>query len=197
VQSSVGQEQQQQQRAASVTDSITDCTSELQQLLDLQQQVQQCMLESACTQAKPTNEQQQRKKGNRRSVEAQGPEQLQQQVQDPAMQQAAAPQAPGLPQQRSSKSLQVSNLLSLQQQLAQCLKEHSCFLEQQRQQQTVAPSAAAAASSAAARGAGTSSATGTQQQQQQQGQRVGVKEAGLEQLLVLQAQLQQAARRQR
>jgi hypothetical protein len=250
-----------------------DCTCELQQLLDLQQEVQQCLLDSGCVavgrRAKPQKDRQS-KKGHKRtrmhgsaagatatdsaaaaaaggaaagdaaaeqgvgvlSVDAAiaaaatamadrlrvpapaeaspGPRQQQQQHHNrhPQQQQdsvvaasqeeaaAAAQPMAAAPLGRPSRSQEICSLLSLQQQLAQCLKDHGCFLEQQRQQQQAPPEPFMAPP-------GGSSIAGLQQQQQQRGQEVhqqaqrhNVQEVELEQLLVLQAQMQQAVRHQ-
>jgi hypothetical protein len=113
---------------------------------------------------------------------------------------APVPAAALGPLGRPSRSQEIRSLLTLQQQLAQCLREHGCFLEQQRQQQQHA--AAATAESFVAPNAVSSVAAlqhhHQQQQQYQAGaphvQRLSVQETELEQLLVLQAQMQQAVR---
>jgi hypothetical protein len=95
-------------------------------------------------------------------------------------------------------------LLTLQQQLAQCLKDHGCFLEQQRQQQQqqqqAEPFMAASGGSSIAglqqQQQADDAAPQQQQQHQGQGQQYRVQEVELEQLLVLQAQMQQAVRHQ-
>lgn len=273
---------QQQQQAASVTEA-TDCTSELQQLLDLQQQVQQCLLDSGCVavgrRAKPPKDRQ-HKKGHKRTrihskdssgagtagtepaapaaaaaqpaaaatagasstsvmtvdaaiaaaaaaladrprpqantatgqlqhtaaaaaassgatsrlqhVQQQQPQQHALAVSPSEAAAGAAPlPAPAQPPAgRPSRSQEIHSLLSLQQQLAQCLKDHGCFLQQQHQQQEAPPEPFM----------GGSSTAGLPQQQQQQAQapavqRYSVQEMELEQLLMLQAQMQRAVNR--
>lgn len=282
---------QQQQAAVSVAEAAgTDCASELQQLLDLQQQVQQCLVDSGCLpvgrRAKPPRDRS-GKKGHKRTrvhgkegsnavgdapTAAEGPaagaaiaaagwadesaeqegvppapeaessamsvdnaiaaaaaalgdrrrpaaaaaaaaapsrqaaagdDRTQQQQQQGVVEVQLAAPVPAAalgPLGRPSRSQEIRSLLTLQQQLAQCLREHGCFLEQQRQQQQHA--AAATAESFVAPNAVSSVAAlqhhHQQQQQYQAGaphvQRLSVQETELEQLLVLQAQMQQAVR---